>query len=303
MNILRWGQSAYETDASLKQEKSQLESLGCHIIQQQEFKALADTQALLVTSKSKVSGEIIAQLPKLEFILTTTSGYDHIDREAANNNGVLVGRCPIARRDAVVDTSIAMALSLIRNLPLLHQRAQRNIWARASLPQYSSKRIKDISIGIIGYGLIGKAAGRVWSDLGAKVRWHDPNRMGSMPLDELLSLSDVVSLHCSHTVSSHQIINQQTLQHMKPQSVLINTARGKCVDLVALQNAKHLGGYALDVFPEEPPEHLATLTDRPNSILLPHAAGYYDTLGDVLVQEVYDSVALWMEQKTLTHLV
>ena len=209
----------------------------------------------------------------------------------------------MTRRDAVVDTSVAMALSLVRNLPLLHQKAQHGIWARASLPQYTSKRIKDISIGIIGYGLIGKAAARVWSDLGAKVRWHDPNRMGSMPLEELLSLSDVVSLHCSHTVSSHQMINQQTIQHIKPQCILINTARGKCVDLVALQNAKHLGGYGVDVFPKEPPDDIDSLTAHPNSIVLPHAAGYYDTLGDVLAQEVYDSVALWMEQRTFVHLV
>ena len=303
MKILRWGQTAYETDEALRQEKSKLESLGCNVIQQKDFKAFPEIQGLLVTSRSNVSSEVISQLPKLEFILTTTSGYEHIDREAASNHGVVVGRCPMARRDAVVETSIAMALSLIRNLPLLHQKAQKNIWARASLPQYSFKRIKDISIGLIGYGLIGKAAARVWSDLGAKVRWHDPNRMGSMPLEELLSLSDVVSLHCSHTVSSHQMINQKTIQHMKPQSVLINTARGKCVDLVALQNAKHLGGYGLDVFPKEPPERLVSLTDHPNSIVLPHAAGYHDTLGDVIVQEIYESVALWMEQKTLVHLV
>jgi len=301
MKLLRWGQSAYETDSNLKREKDQLETLGCSIVQQQKIEPSSDIQGLLVTSKVQVSAERIETLPNLEFILTTTSGYEHIDLVAAHNRGIKVGRCPMARKDAVVETSLAMGLTLMRNLPALHHQAQKNHWARSTLPSYRMPRIKDVSIGLIGYGLIGKAAARVWSDLGAKVRWHDPKFLGSLPLEELCAMSDIISLHCSHTPSSHQLINTHSLQKMKPGTIIINTARGKCIDIEALMAADHLGGYGLDVFPQEPPPNLSQFAAHPNTILLPHAAGYHDLLGDSIVQEVYDSVALWLEEQRLLH--
>lgn len=303
MNLYRWGQSAYETDVDLQQEKEELAALGCNLSLGTEPPTSIETQGLIVTSKVPVDATLMASLPNLSFVLTTTSGYEHIDVEYARKNEIVVGRCPIARRDAVIDTSVAMALSLVRNLPSLHQQAQQGNWARAQLPQRNIKRISNLSIGLIGYGIIGRAAFRVWRELGAKVRWYDPNVLGSFPLEELLSMSDVVSLHCAHTPSSHNIIREETLNIMPEGSILINTARGKCVDMEALMNAKHLGGYALDVFPTEPPALLQKYTSQPNSILLPHAAGYHNELGAAVAKEVVDAVSMWMEQGNLPHVV
>ena len=86
-------------------------------------------------------------------------------------------------------------------------------------------------------------------------------------------------------------------------SVLINTARGKCVDLDALLDATHLGGFGLDVFPVEPPQTLTSYAAHPNSILLPHAAGYHNELGSDVAKEVIDSVTMWMENGLLPHMV
>jgi phosphoglycerate dehydrogenase-like enzyme len=303
MKLLRWGQSAYETQEDLFHERQELQKLGCTITQQKFPPQKTTLEGLIVTSKVDVSADLMRTLPALELILTTTSGYEHIDVSYALNNGITVGRCPIARRDAVIDSSIAMASSLIRSFPALHNKAQQGLWTRNSLPKRNMKRIKDLSIGIVGYGIIGRAAFRVWSDLGAKVRWYDPNVLGSFPLEELLHVSDVVSLHCAHTSSAHHIINNETLSMMQQGSILINTARGPCLDTEALKEATHLGGYGLDVFPQEPPADLSELAQHPNSIILPHAAGYHNELGTEVAKEVVESIRLWIEEKRLPHIV
>lgn len=301
MKLYRWGQSAYETDEDICREKEGLNALGCSYLSGTEPPSKKEIEGLIVTSKVTVDAHLISSLPNLSLILTTTSGYEHIDIESAHQYNIAVGRCPIARKDAVIDTSIALATALIRNIPALHNEAKQGIWARSQLPNRNIKRFCDLSIGLIGYGIIGRAAFRMWSNLGAKVRWHDPNVLGSFPLEELLSMSDVVSLHCAHTESSHKIINEQSLQQMANGSILINTARGKCVDIKALLDAKHLGGYGLDVFPKEPPQQLAQYTLHPNSIVLPHAAGYHNQLGTAVATEVIDSIRMWIEDQRLPY--
>ena len=305
MKITRWGQSAYETDDDIAREVQGVTDLGGTMSThpQHEHILPEDTEGLVVTSKVQVSASVMQALPKLRFVLTSTSGYDHIDREYAHAHNIVVGRCPLARRDAVVSSSIAMGLSLVRSIPSLHSQAQEGTWARASLPQRNIKNISDLSVGLIGYGIIGRAAFRVWTDLGAKVRWYDPHVLGSFPLEELLPISDILSLHCAYTESSHGIINAQTLNWMPSGSILLNTARGECVDMDALIHATHLGGYGLDVFPQEPPENLSDIAAHPNSIVLPHAAGYHNGLGEAVSKEVVDSVRMWMDDRRLPHTI
>lgn len=303
MKLIRWGQSAYETDDDIAREIHGVEALGStlHKHPQDDHMLPIDTEGLIVTSKVQVSASVMQALPKLRFVLTSTSGYEHIDVEYAHAHNIRVGRCPLARREAVVESTIAMGLSLIRSLPSLHHQAQQGKWARSSLPQCNIKNLSDLSIGLIGYGIIGRAAFRVWRDLGAKVRWYDPNIAGSLPLEELLPISDIISVHCAHTESSHRIINAETLAMMPSGSILINTARGECVDMDALLRSTHLGGYGLDVFAPEPPENLSQIAAHPNSIILPHAAGYHNGLGNAVSKEVVEAVRMWTEEERLPH--
>ena len=303
MLAYRWGQTAYESDAALQLEKTGLEKIGFQVLQNTQPDIPSHTDVLIVTSKQTVDQHLLDKLPQLKVILTTTSGHEHINVKQAHERDILVGRCPIARRDAVVDTSIAMGLSLVRNIPALHNRARSGIWARGELPNRQLIRRKDLNVGLIGYGIIGRAAMRAWSDLGAKVRWHDPALLGSIPLEELLAQSDLCSLHCAHTPSSHNIINKESLKHIKKNAILINTARGKCIDIEALFTAPQIGGIGLDVFPTEPPAMLNIYAQKENCILLPHAAGYHNLLGQELAQEVVDALSLWKERQTLPHVV
>ncbi len=303
MRVLRWGRSAYETHADLATEAAALEALDCQVLAHEgAAPPLSGVQILVVTSRKQVTAEVLGT-PGLQLVITTTSGHDHIDLAAAETAGVAVARCPLARRDAVVDTSLAMGLSLLRDLPALHDRARAGVWARGELPGRPLGLVRGLSVGLIGYGVIGRRATEAWRNLGAKVRWHDPAVAGSLSLPDLFELSRVVSLHCSLTPSSERVLDAGAFAQMPPGTVVINTARGRCVDLEALLAAGHLGGVGLDVFPEEPCPRLAELAARPDSILTPHAAGYHAGLGAAVSQEVEATVRAWLDDAPLAHRV
>lgn len=297
--VLRWGRSAYETPEDLIAEGAALEALGCEVVRHEgDDPPLDGVQVLVVTSKQRVGAAELATAG-LRLVITTTSGHDHVDLVAAEAAGVAIARCPLARRDAVVDTSLAMGLSLLRDLPALHDRARAGVWARSELPGRSMGLVRGLDVGIIGYGVIGRRATEAWRNLGARVRWHDPAVNGSLPLADLFELSRVVTLHCALTSSSERILDAAACAAMPPGTLVINTARGGCVDVAALAAADHLGGVALDVFPQEPWPDLAVLAARPRTILTPHAAGYHPGLGAAISQEVEGTVRAWTEQSPL----
>ena len=298
--VLRWGRSAYETVEELEAEGVSLEALGCRVRRDEGREPdLAGVEILVVTSKQRVDAAVFKRAEALQLVITTTSGHDHVDLEAAEAAGVAVARCPLARRDAVVDTSLAMGLSLLRQLPVLHDRARAGVWARGELPGMPMGRVRGLDVGVVGYGVIGRRATEAWRNLGARVRWHDPAVSGSLPLEDLFALSSLVTLHCALTPSSEGLIGDAACAAMAPGTVVLNTARGRCVDVASLVRAEHLGGVGLDVYPEEPWPDLAALAARPNTILTPHAAGYHPGLGAAIVEEVEASVAAWCEQAPL----
>jgi phosphoglycerate dehydrogenase-like enzyme len=276
--------------------------LGCEVVcQEAGSPELAGVRVLVVTSKQQVTAEVLASGAALELVVTTTSGHDHIDLAAAEARDVRVVRCPLARRDAVVDTSLAMGLSLLRDLPALHDRARAGVWARGELPGRSMGLVRDLEVGVIGYGVIGRRATEAWRNLGARVRWHDPAVSGSLPLPDLFELSRLVTLHCALTPSSEQILNAEAFAALRPGALVVNTARGRCVDVEALAQADHLGGVALDVFPQEPWPGLKALAGRPRTLLTPHAAGYHPGLGAAVALEVEGAVRALLEEAPLPH--
>lgn len=300
--VLRWGRSAYETPLDLAGEVAALEALGCEVrCQEGGAPDLDGVEVLVVTSKQAVTAELLQGGTALRLVVTTTSGHDHVDLEAAESLGVQVSRCPLARRDAVVDTSLAMGLSLLRDLPALHDRARQGVWARGELPGRPMGLVRGLEVGIIGYGVIGRRATEAWRNLGARVRWHDPDVSGSLPLEDLLALSQLVTLHCSLTPSSEGILGAAACAAMAPGTLVVNTARGRCVDLDALAAAGHLGGVALDVFPREPWPDLQDLAQRPRTILTPHAAGYHPGLGAAVARGVEAAVRALVEDTPLPH--
>jgi phosphoglycerate dehydrogenase-like enzyme len=294
--------SAYETSQDLQNEAAVLRRLGCEVLQYQgDFPELHGVQILVVTSKERVGADLMDLGKQLELVITTTSGHDHIDLQAAEDRQIAVVRCPIARRDAVVDTSMAMGLSLLRDLPALHDRARAGIWARGELPGRRMGLCRELDVGVIGYGVIGRRATEAWRNIGARVRWHDPAIRGSLPLADLFELSRVVTLHCSLTPTSECILDGAAFAAMAPGTLVINTARGRCIDLEAILEAEHLGGIGLDVFPDEPWPDLADLAARPRTIVTPHAAGYHPNLGAEISREVQVAVGAHLEQGPVPH--
>ena len=300
ISAVRWGQSAYETNADLEREKDRLSALGIDLIRvSSEDIPAANVEVLVVNSGVSVDEALIARLKALRLVVTTTSGSDHVDLQAAQRAKVQVARCPLARRDAVVDTSIAMGLALLRQLPSFQQAAQQGKWVRGELPTRSPGTIRGLPVGVIGAGVIGKQAIRQWEALGAQVLFHDPHVEGGIPLRDLMQQSAIVSLHCDLNPDSHGLINSETLAWMPEGSLLVNTARGACVDLEALLAARHLGGFALDVFANEPPAQLARLAEGHNVILTPHAAGFHPGMAEQVCEELVDVLSAWLAGQAL----
>jgi phosphoglycerate dehydrogenase-like enzyme len=256
---------------------------------------------LIVTSKVTVDEELFDSAHDLSLVITTTSGFDHIDLAAARRAGVAIGRCPLARRDAVVEATVAMASSLFRAQGELHRISLAGDWGRKTLPLQNIRLIRGSVVGIVGMGVIGRAARRVWTGLGAEVIWCDPEVDGGSTLEELLGVADIVSIHCSLSETSEGLIDERSLSLMKPGAILINTARGGCVDLPALMRADHLGGFGLDVFPSEPPVELAKLALTKNSVITPHSAGFHVGLGASVAAEVVETVRCWRAKEPLPH--
>lgn len=299
---LRWGRSAYEKDEDLTLEQQALAQLGVDVRHDASLTPDWEGVAIVVVhSKKQVTRKVMQQAPDLKLIITTTSGYDHIDVRAASELGILVARSPLARRDAVIETTLAMGLSLLRELPYFQEQAHAGRWARRDLPQRPISLVSNLRVGIIGYGVIGQKAVDVWKMLGAEVNWTDPAYASSTPLEELLQNSQLITLHCALNTSTENIISDTTLQMMSPGSILLNTARGRCVDIDAVLNASHLGGVGLDVFPEEPCPHLQELARQKNFWIAPHAAGYHQTLGQSVTEEVVETVRMWLQKRPLPH--
>ncbi|MFT5584013.1 MAG: lactate dehydrogenase-like 2-hydroxyacid dehydrogenase [Cognaticolwellia sp.] len=303
MKLLRWGQSAYETDASLDLEAR---LLGEHGVQVHRYTGprppMQDVQLLAVTSKVRVDQALLAQAPQLQLVVTTTSGYDHIDVPACKRAGVVVSRSPMARRDAVVDTALAMGLSLLRQVPALQARAEQGRWARSELPQLPMRLVRGLRVGIVGQGVIGARAAEFWRVLGAEVLTSDVQAGHETSVDQLIESCGLLSLHCSLTPSSQGLISAARLDAMAPGTVLVNTARGGCVDVQALMDRPHvLAG--LDVFPQEPFPELQALARRPGTLLLPHAAGYHVHLGEAVARELAQAVAAHVQGQPVPHVI
>lgn len=263
----------------------------------------AAASAIVVNTKTRVDAAWFEAMPRLELVVTSTSGHDHIDLDAARARGVRVARCPLARRDAVVDASLALALALLRRLPRCQDGARGGRWIRAEMKDLPIHTVRGLRVGVFGLGVIGSRATDVWRALGAEVIGSDPAVAGSAAPAELFTTCDVLTLHCSRTPSSFGLVDAAAIAAMRPGAVLVNTARGDCVDLDAALAAPHLGGLGLDVFTGEPPPDLARVAARPDVLVTPHSAGYHAGLHRAVHDEVVATIRAWREGDAVPGLV
>ncbi len=246
---------------------------------------LKDADALIVRNRTQVNAEILAAAPKLKVVGRLGVGLDNIDLPACKTRSVEVIPATGANALAVAEYVIATAMMLLRGIYVSTPAVAAGQWPRG--PLSNGREIGGKTLGVVGFGGIGQLTARLAQGLGMRVVATDPMVAASSPLwnatgvtcrtlDELLAESDVISLHIPLVAETRNLINAARLATMKPDAVLINSARGSIIDEAALAAAlksKRLGGAALDVFDAEPLKAGSPLADCPNLILTPHIAG------------------------------
>jgi glyoxylate reductase len=222
--------------------------------------------ALLPTLADRVDRELLDAAPRLRIVANHAVGYDNVDVPACTERGVWVSNTPDVLTDATADLTWALILALARRLRegerLIRSGAFRG-WAPTML---LGRELRDHTLGLLGYGRIGRAVARRAEGFGMRVLFTA--RGGGVPFEELLEHSDVLSIHCPLNAQTRHLIGPAELLRMKRGALLVNTARGPIVDEAALESG-HLGGAALDVFENEPAVHPG-LMGRDDVVLLPH---------------------------------
>lgn len=304
-HVLRWGRSSYETDADMAAERAGVEALGATwaLVEDRAHApgGLERAEVLVVNSKVRVTDAVLSRFGG-RLVLTTTSGHDHVDFEAARRRAVTVGRCPRARRDAVVEHGLGAMIGLMRAQPALDAAARVGRWARPELPTIGPRGLSGATVVVVGLGVIGQHMTHVLQAIGARVRGVDPAVLDAWSMDDALEGADAVTLHCALTPSSRGLVGAERICALRPTAVIVNTARGECLDLdaavVAVAGGR-LRGVASDVFPVEPYPSLAAQASVPGVWLSPHSAGFTHDLGARVAAEVIASVAEWMGEGTV----
>lgn len=250
----------------------------------QDIVARAKDAEVVLTNKTPLNADILAQLPALKYIGVLATGTNVVDLAAAKAQGIVVTNVPAYGPDAVAQMVFAHILHHTQAVAAHHQAVVDGQWVNCQdfcftlMPLQS---LKGKTLGLIGYGDIGQQVGEIALAFGMKVLVHTRTVREDLPLgvmwaerDTVLSESDIVSLHCPLTPQTEQFINQQTLALMKPKALLINTARGGLIDEPALANALTQGKLfaGVDVLSTEPPSADNPLLHVPNISISPHNA-------------------------------
>lgn len=213
--------------------------------------------------------EMLAQCPDLKFIGLSATGYNHVDLEAAREMGIAVANVPSYAGDAVAQHAMALLLSVTNQVALYHEAIAAGEWQKS--PDYTFIKaplmlLAGKSIGIVGYGAIGRKIARMAEAFGMTVNIYSRDAEAAVK-------SDVVSLSCPLTPENTKMINDDFIARMKDGAILINTARGGLVDEAALARALQSGklaGAGLDVLAKEPPAEEHPLIGLPNCFITPH---------------------------------
>ena len=246
---------------------------------------LADADAIVVRNKTQVNAELLAAGPRLKVVGRLGVGLDNVDLPRCEARGIEVIPAFGANALAVAEHVIGTALILLRGTYASTDAVSAGKWPRAALS--NGREIAGKTLGVVGFGSIGRLVGGLARALGMRVIGFDAQFRADAAVwreehatprsfDELLRTADVVTLHVPLTPATRALIDAPRLALMKPDAILINTARGGVVDegaLAAALKAGKLGGAALDVFESEPLPAGSPLAGCPNLILTPHVAG------------------------------
>ncbi len=265
-------------------------------------KEIADADALIVRSATRVTAELLDQAKKLRAVGRAGVGVDNIDLEAATKRGVLVMSTPGGSSVSVAEHTFALLLALVRQLPKFDAAMREGRWEKSS----SGAEVRGKTLGLIGLGRIGSEVASRAEAFDMRVVAFDPFiseaaarelSVELVPLDQLLAECDFISLHTAVSAQTREMINAGSIAKMKKGVRIVNAARGELIneaDLAAAIKDGHVAGAALDVFAEEPPKN-CPLIGLPNVIATPHVAGStaeaQEELGTQVALQIKDYLA------------
>ena len=275
------------------------------------IKALKQADALLCGNDLQVDDDLLDRAPKVKAIAKLGVGLDTVDVEAASRRGVVVFHTPGANNQAVADHTFALILSLARKIRYCDQSLREKRWEHTKI---IGVEIWRKTIGIIGLGAIGRCVALRAKGFQMKIVACDPywpaefaaeQKIEKLSLDELLKVSDIVTIHAPLTPENKELINAKTLGLMKPAAILINAARGGIVsetDLHQALKAGQIAGAGLDVFEQEPPDD-SPLLELENVVLTPHTAAFTHEAMNTMSMGVVDQLIDYYHGKKPVHLV
>lgn len=271
-----------------------------------------EADALITRGGIKVTRELMASSPRLKAVGVHGIGCDHVDLEAARELGKIVFNTPTALTETVAEMTMALMLALTRRVVSADKAVRAGEWSR----KYGDLRGTEIvgkTVGIIGLGKIGSAVARRLKPFGVRLIYHDVRESPELEretgiervaIDELLSRSDIVTLHVPYTSETHRIISGEEIGMMRDGAFIVNTARGRIIDQGALVEALRRGkvaGAALDVFEEEPLDPGSPLASMDNVILTPHLGASSVEAMERMAVQVADGVLKVLRNETPDH--
>ena len=239
------------------------------------IKYIKDSEIIVIRSATKLTKEILLNAKKLKIIARCGVGVDNIDLEFAKSNKISVTNSPAANIISVVELTVALIINAARKISLADTHVKNGEWDKS---EFSGVELYGKKLGIIGFGKAGRLVAERMKSFGMSVIFYDPYVVDwdgpeeKKELDELLQISDVISVHVIKTKETENLISKDRLDLLKENSIIINTSRGDVLDeayLFELLKSKKIYGAGLDVYSSEPPQNIETLKNI-NIVTTPH---------------------------------
>jgi D-3-phosphoglycerate dehydrogenase / 2-oxoglutarate reductase len=271
------------------------------------IKVIKEVHILGIRSKTFISKKVLDHAKKLQAIGCFCIGTNQVDMKACKQKGIAVFNAPYSNTRSVAELVIGSSIMLIRKIIDKNTAAHKGIWNKDAKGSFE---LRGKTMGLIGYGNIGTQTSIMAEAMGMKVKFYDietklplGNAHAVKSIKELVSISDIISLHVPDTASTKNLISKEVLKHFKQGSILINYARGEVVDLDALAvalKAKQLSGAAIDVYPWEPEkngDHFETpLQGLSNVLLTPHVGGSTEEAQENIGEDVSIKLYQYLER-------
>ena len=271
------------------------------------IKVIKDVHILGIRSKTFISKKVLDSAKKLQAIGCFCIGVNQVDLKACKQKGIAVYNAPYSNTRSVAELAIGASILLIRRILDKNNAAHKGIWNKDAKGSFE---LRGKTLGIIGYGNIGTQLSVMAEAMGMRVQFFDietklplGNAQAKKSIKEIVSSSDIISLHVPETNQTKNLINKSVLKQFKAGSILVNYARGEVVDLEALGEAikeKHIAGAAIDVFPVEPEKNGDTfstpLQGLSNVLLTPHIGGSTEEAQENIGEDVSIKLYQYLER-------